>query len=163
MLRLTGAALLIGASLLMQGELIARERERRRTLRALSDAFLALEHAVRLTLTPLPALLRTLSCEGAARRFFDAVLEGLARGETLPAAWRRSAAALPLGEREREAAAALGEMLDSGEETVCTALAQTSRTLAEMEGALAAAAPQRSRVTAALCLGGGTLLVIVLL
>lgn len=163
MLRLTGAALLLGAGVLLWQMFLARELRTRRTLRALAYAFSALAQAVRLTLAPLPELLRTISCGEEARRFFDAVLEGLARGETLSAAWRLSAAALPLGERERDAAAALGNMLDGGEETVCAALTQTAQTLEDAERALAAAAPQRGRVTTALCLGGGTLLAIVLL
>ena len=56
MLRLTGSALILGAVLWLQRSFHLRTLLRQRTLRALSGAFLALESAVRLTLTPLPAL-----------------------------------------------------------------------------------------------------------
>ena len=70
MLRLTGSALILGAMLWLQRSFHLRTLLRQRTLRALSGAFLALESAVRLTLTPLPALLRHLSCEPEAAGFF---------------------------------------------------------------------------------------------
>lgn len=75
---------------------------RQRTLRALSGAFLALESAVRLTLTPLPALLRHLSCEPEAAGFFEGVTANLARGEPLASAWEHAAKTLPIAARERE-------------------------------------------------------------
>ena len=73
MLRLTGSALILGAVLWLQRSFHLRTLVRQRTLRALSGAFLALESAVRLTLTPLPALLRHLSCEPEAAGFFEGV------------------------------------------------------------------------------------------
>ena len=66
MLRLTGAALILGAALRLQRSLSVRGRLRRKTLRALANAFLSLESAVRSTLTPLPALLQELRCESEA-------------------------------------------------------------------------------------------------
>ena len=75
-----------------------RGRLRRKTLRALANAFLSLESAVRSTLTPLPALLQELRCESEAASFFSDVTAGLARGEVgarvhvvqrqVPVAWR---------------------------------------------------------------------------
>ena len=87
MLRLTGSALILGAVLWLQRSFHLRTLLRQRTLRALSGAFLALESAVRLTLTPLPALLRHLSCEPEAAGFFEGVTANLARGEPLASAW----------------------------------------------------------------------------
>ena len=81
MLRLTGSALILGAVLWLQRSFHLRTLLRQRTLRALSGAFLALESAVRLTLTPLPALLRHLSCEPEAAGFFEGVTANLARGD----------------------------------------------------------------------------------
>ena len=69
MLRLTGAALILGAALRLQRSLSVRGRLRRKTLRALANAFLSLESAVRSTLTPLPALLQELRCESEAAIF----------------------------------------------------------------------------------------------
>ena len=163
MLRLTGAALLLGAAFLLRQDILARGRRRRDTLRALAGGFLALERAVRLTLSPLPALLHELSCAPEADAFFSAVSARLAAGQTLERAWREEAQRLPLDPREREAVALLGTALGGGEDGVCTALAQASELLAQQERALASAARAGARVTTALCLGGGTLLVILLL
>ena len=96
MLRLTGSALILGAVLWLQRSFHLRTLLRQRTLRALSGAFLALESAVRLTLTPLPALLRHLSCEPEAAGFFEGVTANLARGEPLASAWEHAAKTLPI-------------------------------------------------------------------
>ena len=120
MLRLTGSALILGAVLWLQRSFHLRTLLRQRTLRALSGAFLALESAVRLTLTPLPALLRHLSCEPEAAGFFEGVTANLAL--TL-AASELSRLEEELRQRERET----------------------------------------GRITAALCLGGGAMLCILLL
>ena len=105
MLRLTGSALILGAVLWLQRSFHLRTLLRQRTLRALSGAFLALESAVRLTLTPLPALLRHLSCEPEAAGFFEGLTANLARGEPLASAWEHAAKTLPIAAREREAQA----------------------------------------------------------
>lgn len=163
MRQLTGTALLLAASLLLRYSILARERRQRRTLRALADAFSTLERAVRLTLTPLPALLRDLSCAAEARAFFDEVSEGLARGEALEPAWKYGARQLPLGEREKEAVAALGPALCGDEQSVCAALMRAQETLSDAECTAAAREGERARVTTALCLGGGALVCILLL
>ena len=163
MLRLTGSALILGAVLWLQRSFHLRTLLRQRTLRALSGAFLALESAVRLTLTPLPALLRHLSCEPEAAGFFEGVTANLARGEPLASAWEHAAKTLPIAARERETVSALGHALGGDEESVCAALAQASRTLAGMERALAEEDRQRAQITTAVCLGGGALLSILLL
>ena len=80
MLRLTGAALILGAALRLQRSLSVRGRLRRKTLRALANAFLSLESAVRSTLTPLPALLQELRCESEAASFFADVTAGHGNG-----------------------------------------------------------------------------------
>ena len=122
MLRLTGSALILGAVLWLQRSFHLRTLLRQRTLRTLSGAFLALESAVRLTLTPLPALLRHLSCEPEAAGFFEGVTANLARGEPLASAWEHAAKTLPIAARERETVSALGHALGGDEESVCAAL-----------------------------------------
>ena len=122
MLQLTGSALILGAALWLQRSFHLRTLLRQRTLRALSGAFLALESAVRLTLTPLPALLRHLSCEPEAAGFFEGVTANLARGEPLASAWEHAAKTLPIAARERETVSALGHALGGDEESVCSAL-----------------------------------------
>ena len=131
MLRLTGSALILGAMLWLQRSFHLRTLLRQRTLRALSGAFLALESAVRLTLTPLPALLRHLSCEPEAAGFFEGVTANLARG--------------------------------GDEESVCAALTLAASELSRLEEELRQRERETGRITAALCLGGGAMLCILLL
>ena len=134
MLRLTGSALILGAALWLQRSFHLRTLLRQRTLRALSGAFLALESAVRLTLTPLPALLRHLSCEPEAAGFFEGVTANLARGEPLASAWEHAAKTLPIAARERETVSALGHALGGDEESVCAALTLAASELSHHGG-----------------------------
>ncbi len=163
MLRLTGSALILGAVLWLQRSFHLRTLLRQRTLRALSGAFLALESAVRLTLTPLPALLRHLSCEPEAAGFFEGVTANLARGDgqslcgVLPCRGKRFAA------RERETVSALGHALGGDEESVCAALTLAASELSRLEEELRQRERETGRITAALCLGGGAMLCILLL
>lgn len=163
MRRLTGAVLILAASFLLRQSLLASAARRKRTLRSLAHALTAIEYSVRLTLAPLPVLLREAHVSGEVRRLFDRVAAALACGEPLESAWRDAVRELPLSAREREMAASLGSALGGEEESVCTALAQASRTLAGMERALAEEDRQRAQITTAVCLGGGALLSILLL
>lgn len=163
MLHLTGAALLLAASILLRQSLLSRASVRRRTLRALAEGFLSLAQSVRATLTPFPALLEELSHEDGAGTFFTSVRAGLSRGQTLANAWRTAARTLPLAEREKETVAALGNALGGEEESVCAALTQAARELSDAERSLFARSREEGRVMTALCLGGGTLLGILLL
>lgn len=161
MLQLTGSALILGAALWLQRSFHLRTLLRQRTLRALSGAFLALESAVRLTLTPLPALLRHLSCEPEAAGFFESVTANLARGEPLASAWEHAAKTLPIA--ARETVSALGHALGGDEESVCAALTLAASELSRLEEELRQRERETGRITAALCLGGGAMLCILLL
>ena len=163
MRHLTGAGLLLAASLLLRQALLSRAGLRRRTLRSLAESFFSLARDVHLTLTPLPALLHELGYAEEAEPFFGAVREGFLRGETLPAVWQTAAKDLPLSERERASVAALGSALGGEEESVCAALTHTAQELSDAEQALFARSREDGRVMTALCLGGGTLLGILLL
>ena len=68
-----------------------------------------------------------------------------------------------LAEREKETVAALGDALGGEEESVCAALTHTARELSDAERSLFARSREEGRVMTALCLGGGTLLGILLL
>ena len=163
MLRVTGAALVLLSAAALRWRLLSGARLRRRTLRTLAEAFSALESAVRVTLAPLPALLRELPCGEEARAFFDAVLRGLARERTLAQAWEDAARSLPLGETERAAVAALGGAPAWDEQSFCAALRRTAELLDASERRLASEEREQGRVTTALCLGGGAVLCIMLL
>ena len=151
MLQLTGSALILAAALWLQRSFHLRTLLRQRTLRALSGAFLALESAVRLTLTPLPALLRHLSCEPEAAGFFEGVTANLARGEPLASAWEHAAKTLPIAARERETVSALGHALGGDEESVCAALTLAASELSRLEEKLRQRERETGRITAALC------------
>ena len=163
MLRLTGSALILGAALWLQRSFRLLTLQRQRSLRALSSSFLALESAVRLTLTPLPALLRHLSCEPEAAGFFADVTADLSSGEPLASAWEHAAKGLPIGARERETVSALGHALGGEEESVCAALTHAASELSRLEEELRQRQRETGRITAALCLGGGAMLCILLL
>ena len=158
MLRLTGSALILGAALWLQRSFHLRTLLRQRTLRALSGAFLALESAVRLTLTPLPALLRHLSCEPEAAGFFEGVTANLARGEPLASAWEHAAKTLPIAARERETVSALGHALGGDEESVCAALTLAASEFSRLEEELRQRERETGRITAALVAGGAVVL-----
>lgn len=162
MYRLTGAALLLVSSFLLRRSFLLRAHLRRKTLRALAEGFLLLASSVRLTLMPLPRLLRKTVCAPEAERFFAAVSDGLARGEAMEHAWAAAALSLPLDARERESIAALGSALGGDEASVCASLTHVSETLRESERRLAQHAREEARVTTALCLSGGLFAVIVL-
>ena len=163
MLHLMGAALLLMASILLRQSLLSQASVRRRTLRSLAEGFLSLAQSVRATLTPFPTLLEGLSHEDGAGTFFTSVRAGLSCGQTLANAWRAAARTLPLAEREKETVAALGDALGGEEESVCAALTHTARELSDAERSLFARSREEGRVMTALCLGGGTLLGILLL
>ena len=163
MLHLTGAALLLAASALLRRAILSRARQQSRTLRALSECFLSLAQAVRVTLAPFPSLLETMPREGAAGMFFSSVRALLSRGETLSDAWRTAAEALPLSERERSAVESLVSALGGEEESVCTALHRASAELLSAERALHAREREDGHVVSALCFSGALLLGILLL
>ena len=163
MLRLTGSALILAAALWLQRSFHSHALLRQWTLHALAGAFLSLESAVRLTLTPLPALLRHLSCEPEAEGFFADVTADLARGEPLASAWEHAVKNLPIGARERETISALGHALGGEEESVCAALTHAASELSRLEEELRQRQRETGRITAALCLGGGAMLCILLL
>ena len=142
MLRLTGSALILGAVLWLQRSFHLRTLLRQR---------------------PLPALLRHLSCEPEAAGFFEGVTANLARGEPLASAWEHAAKTLPIAARERETVSALGHALGGDEESVCAALTLAASELSRLEEELRQRERETGRITAALCLGGGAMLCILLL
>ena len=85
------------------------------------------------------------------------------QGERLPEAWKQAAEALPLPEADRMAVAALGEDLHGDEETICKAISLVTYQLAKALEESFRRKPEEDKRTAALCLSGAALLVILLL
>ena len=65
--------------------------------------------------------------------------------------------------RERETVSALGHALGGDEESVCAALTLAASELSRLEEELRQRERETGRITAALCLGGGAMLCILLL
>jgi len=162
LLRGVGAGLILCAALLTRRALLGERRERQRTRRALAAAFETMEAEIRLLLTPLPTLLRR-GCGAESRAFFETVSIALRRGGDPSAAWREAAEALPLPRNERESLALLGGRLGGDEESVCAALSLAARTLRACYDDAERRRGQDERLTTALCLSAGLMLVILLI
>ena len=78
-------------------------------------------------------------------------------------AWEQAAKTLPIAARERETVSALGHALGGDEESVCAALTLAASELSRLEEELRQRERETGRITAALCLGGGAMLCILLL
>ena len=156
------ALIMAGCVALRQTWCAARRREQR-LRRALSAALAQIAREVQLLLTPLPRLLRRRGRREMADGFCAAVTEKLDAGETLSAAWRAAAFALPLPEEEREALARCGASLDGTAETACASLTLAAGELDRAYERAAAELPARERLATALCLSLGALLCVVLL
>ncbi len=162
MLRAVGAGLILSAALLARRTLLCAGREEQRVRRTLAAAFEAMEAEIRALLTPLPALLSR--GYGEETKVFFAVFSSFIRqGKTLDIAWNDAVESLPLPQDEREALALLGGRLGGDEESVCAALALAARTLRASYEDAERRRGQEERLTTALCLSAGLLLVILLI
>lgn len=143
----------------------AERRWERDTLWDLQQAFRRMEEEIRMTRTPLPALLRALAgdCGEPAAAFFSAASRAAAGGEYLPRVWQEQAEALPLGERDKSAVSALVQSLQGGEEEACKAIAHVTYELAKSAEELDRRRPEEEKRAAALWFSAAALLVILLI
>ena len=162
MLRGIGAALIVGAGLLLRGTILSKTRREERTMRALRDVLLALEREIALNLTPLPVLFTRGGCGEIADAFFSSVSDGLRAGRTLRDCWAVSASELTLPQEVKERVAHFGAMLGGDEEGVCRALRAMADELSDAMEARARERAQRERVTTALCVSGSAFLLLML-
>ena len=131
--------------------------------RALLEDLSALRYQVCVLRRPLPELLAGALAESpAAPKFWTPLEKRLAedRGATLAACWRRTALALP--SPLAEALAPLGEALPAGGGRLDAAINETREELARYVREETARQAQQGRLTAALCLSGALLLILVL-
>ena len=155
-MRALGAALvLLGAA----GGYLLRRREQLLPVR-LGRA--VLDYQIRFRRRPLPALLAGMEGLGA-RWLWQPLAEALERQETegLPGCWARAAAGLP-PPLDRYLAP-LGPMVPAGGACLSAAIEETREELTGFLREEAARQAQQGRVTAALCLSGATLLILVLI
>lgn len=162
-MKLLGAALLLGSagawSFLrrLEGQLLLRLG------RALLEDLAVFRYHVRVCRTPLPELLEEVldGGPGADRlwRPLGAILGE--KGGDLPWCWRMAVRPLPppLG----KLLAPLGPLLPAGGDPLAAAIEETREELTGFLREEAARQAQQGRVTAALCLSGATLLILVLI
>ena len=142
--------------------------ERRRERDALSDlqrAFRRMGEEVRMTRTPLPALLSTLAgdCGEPAAAFFEAASRAAASGEDLPRIWQEQAEALPLRERDKSVVSSLVHSLQGDEEEACKAISHVTYELAKSAEEAERKRPEEEKRAAALWFSASALLVILLI
>ncbi len=145
-----------------------QQAERRRNRRTLSDFQSALQRMgeeVRMTRTPLPALLNALAadCGPEAAAFFSAVSKAAGEGEDLPGVWRSLAEALTLEQGARAAVSALACDLQGDEEKVCKAISHVACLLAKRAEEAERKRPEEEKRAAALWFSAAALLVILLI
>lgn len=143
----------------------AERRRERDTLSDLQQAFRRMGEAVRMTRTPLPALLKALAgdCGEPAAAFFEAASRAAAGGEELPRVWREGAEALPLREMDKSLVSALVQSLQGDEEEACKAISHVTHELAKSAEEAERKRPEEEKRAAALWFSAAALLVILLI
>lgn len=143
----------------------AERRWERDTLSDLQQAFRRMVEAVRMTRTPLPALLKALAvdCGEPAAAFFAAASRAAAVGEDLPRVWREGVEALPLREMDKSAVTALVQSLKGDEEEACKAISHVIYELAKSAEEAERKRPEEEKRAAALWFSASALLVILLI
>lgn len=160
---------LLGAVLILSGSghaclrYLTAVRRERQALRELAAALELLARGVRTRLLSLPRLMERRGQGAFADGFFTRVLAEGERDTPLERRWREAAETLPLRPQERETLARTADAFGETEEGVVASLLSAAQ---ELRGALAARereACAERRLALTLCLGGGTLLTVMLL
>ena len=165
MLKLLGSLCVVSGGALAWAIQRAEGRRRRETLADLQRAFRRMGEEIRVTRTPMPALLNALAsdCGGPAAAFFTAVSQAAGAGESLSRVWREQAEALPLNAGDRQAVFALAGDLKSDEESACKGISHVVYTLANSAGEAERKRPEEEKRAAALWFSASALLVILLI
>ena len=157
-----------GAVLILWGAAALFLQRRREELlplrlgRALLEDLAVLSCQVRVCRTPLPRVLSEHLAEGlGAVWLWRPLLERLGGEEGLPRCWRAAVRALP--PPLDRLLAPLGPLLPAGGERRAAAIEETREELTGFVRAEAARQAGQGRITAALCLSGACLLILVLL
>ena len=157
-----------GAVLILWGAAALFLQRRREELlplrlgRALLEDLAGEHRQVRVCRTPLPRVLSEHLAEGlGAVWLWRPLLERLGGEEGLPRCWRAAVRALP--PPLDRLLAPLGPLLPEGGETLEAAIEETREELTGFVRAEAARQAGQGRITAALCLSGACLLILVLL
>lgn len=164
MVKLLGSACILSGGVLAVWQALMERRRRQDTLAELMIALRRMAEEIRMLRTPLPRLLEDLAAEtGNAAAFFSVVSAGAKREEHLTEVWRQAAEALPLPEKERRAVAAVGDSLHGDENMVCNGISLAIYELTKSAEEWDEQRSEEEKRTAALCLSGAALLVILLI
>ena len=165
MLKLLGSlCVAAGGALAWYIQRLERCRERD-TLSDFQRAFRRMGEEVRMTRTPLPALLKALAgdCGEPAAAFFKAASRAAAGGEDLPRVWQEQAESLPLRERDKSVVSALVQSLQGDEENTCKVIFHVTYELAKSAEEIERKRPEEEKRAAALWFSASALLVILLI
>lgn len=165
MLKLLGSVLVVSGGALAWALQCAERRRKRDTLSDFRTALRRMGEEVRMTRTPLPALLESLAadCGPEAAAFFTAVSKAAGQGERLPQVWQDQAAALSLSEGDKSAVLHLGNDLQGDEEKICKAISHVTYQLAKSDEETERKRPEEEKRSAALWFSAAALLVILLM
>lgn len=165
MLKLLGSLCVASGGALAWYVQRAERRREQDTLSDLQRAFRRMGEEVRMTRTPLPAVLTSLAgdCGEPAAAFFQAASQAAAGGEDLPRIWRERANLLPLSERDKSAVSVLAQDLQGDEEKACKGILHVINTLADSAGEAERKRPEEEKRAAALWFSAAALLVILLI
>lgn len=158
----------LGAALILWGAAACFLQRRREELlplrlgRALLEDLAVLAGRIRLGRTPLPQVLTESLNRGlGAVWLWEPLLHRLGAEEGLPWCWRETVRTLP--PPLDRLLAPLGPLLSEDGESLYTAIEETREELTGFVRAEAACQASQGRVTAALCLSGACLLILVLI
>ncbi|WP_455582450.1 stage III sporulation protein AB [Dysosmobacter sp.] len=165
MVKLLGAAFVLGAGFWARQVQLSARRRGGETLRALAAALNQMAEEIRMARTPMPPLLACVgrSHGGLAGTFFQEVSAGLQRGVPLPEAWGQALSILPLPREELLLLQELGQGLQGDEERVCKAIRLAVRRLEQRLETWEQQRPEMEKRVTALWLSGAALLVILLI
>lgn len=165
MIKLAGSVCILSGGVLIRYLQAAAHRREMDTLSDLLSVLRQMAEEIRMSRTPLPALLNRMAadCGTEAGSFLRATAAAAAQGEGLRETWRREAEKLSLPDDSKAAILRLGERLCGDEENICKAISLAECALARQLEERTRRQPEEDRRATALCLSGAALLVILLI
>ena len=164
MVKILGSICVLGGGALAWWIQMSERQRKRDTLSELVMVLRRMQEEIRMTRTPLPLLLETLSAdcrESQVVHMLRQVAEAARQGEELGKVWRQAVANLPLEPRDREVLDRVD--LHGDEENVCKGISLVIYELAKSAEDLEKRRPEEARRTSALCFSAAALLVILLI
>ena len=165
MLKLLGSLFILSGGFLARWLQMSERRRRRETLSDLLSTLRRMGEEIRMTRTPLPALLERAAadCGSDTGALLLSAAKAAKEGENLCTVWQHSAKNLPLSDAEHRVVRDLGENLHGDEESICKAISLAVYELAKHASELDASRRLDDQRATALCFSASALLVILLI